>query len=799
MNADKLDQIPRLLYAMLSIFMAAFIAAPACAQNAFNHIVVVIEENHDYNQVIGNPSAPVFNALANYYGVATQYYANTHPSIGNYFMLTTGQILTNEDGKIPSSFPVSADNIVRHLIASGRSWKSYAEDLPAVGQAGNDFNNYAVRHNPFAYFTDVQNDSTQRNNLVPFADPNAGFAHDLANNSLPNYSFIIPNLCNDAHDCALSVADTWLLTNLGPLFRNATLMQDTLVIFLFDEADTDSTDGGGKVYWVAAGPNVKPSYVSSTLYQHQSTLRETLEGLGLPYNLAAAATAPSMGEFFKPVRCTTTCDTTPPSVPTGLTATSVGGSQVILSWTASTDPDSPVAGYNVYRNGNPNPIGTTAVATYTDNTVSPGTTYTYTAAAYDPANNLSAQSLPVTVTTACPSCPPSVPTGLTATSVSSSQVSLSWTDADSTVAGYQIYRDGNVINTTTATSYTDNTVSAGTTYTYTVAAYNAAGVPSAQSLPVTVTTPCPLCGTSGQHPALLASYATRPPWQVAGVDYAVGVPSTATLTDWQLLSGPGISVNTTGPLPYVRVDNTSNVVISGVDFSLHGGAVVFFINSPNPTVTGSQFGGPNLVNATASLIFSDYNSPGLTVSYNTIDGGGMCSGSSLVGAAGANTTTLTYNWLKNFSQHVLEMLVNGSSSSVVYKYNLIEKGGTCPGSGLNYLQFGGSANYSPVDVEYNTSYQTWQATGGEGYQFGSYGTALIQNVTLAYNVMIAAGSPIVMTYMVHGGGSQNAGIAHDNYIDPTASYGWLYNGSFTGWNFSNNYDMTTGAIQPGSS
>ena len=177
----------------------------------------------------------------------------------------------------------------------------------------------------------------------------------------------------------------------------------------------------------------------------------------------------------------------------------------------------------------------------------------------------------------------------------------------------------------------------------------------------------------------------------------------------------------------------------------------------------------------------------------------MCSGSSLVGAAGANTTTLTYNWLKNFSQHVLEMLVNGSSSSVVYKYNLIEKGGTCPGSGLNYLQFGGSANYSPVDVEYNTSYQTWQATGGEGYQFGSYGTALIQNVTLAYNVMIAAGSPIALSYMVAGGGSQNAGIAHDNYIDPTASsYGWLYYGSFTGWNFSSNYNMTTGAIQPGS-
>jgi len=87
-----------------------------------------------------------------------------------------------------------------------------------------------------------------------------------------------------------------------------------------------------------------------------------------------------------------------------------------------------------------------------------------------------------------------------------------------------------------------------------------------------------------------------------------------TLTDWRLLSGPGITVNTTAPLPYVRVDNTRNVIISGIDFSLHGGACVFFVNSPNLTVTKCVFGGPNLVHLTASRIFSDLDSPGLTVS-----------------------------------------------------------------------------------------------------------------------------------------------------------------------------------------
>jgi hypothetical protein len=312
----------------------------------------------------------------------------------------------------------------------------------------------------------------------------------------------------------------------------------------------------------------------------------------------------------------------------------------------------------------------------------------------------------------------------------------------------------------------------------------------------------------GQHPALLASYATRPPWKVAGVDYAVGVPAMTTLTDWQLLSGPGIGVDTSATNGHVSVYNTSNVVISGVDFSLHGGAYLFFVNSPNPTVTNSNFGGANLAAVLSNVISADSNSPGLTVSYNTIDGGGAGLGSSLVGAAGGGTTTLTYNWLKNFPQHVLEQNTQNVPYAVNYRNNLIEQGAMQSGGHLNFLQFDTNSNSSSsVDVEYNTSYQIKQASAGEGYQFYANGNGLVQNVTLAYNVMIAAApgvglpvpvSSLSISRMVHGGGSQNAGIAHDNYIDPTAAYGWLYYGSFAGWKFSNNYNMTTGAIQPGS-
>src|SRR5213075_2905071 len=93
----------------------------------FGHVFIVLEENTNYTSVIGSSSMPYLNGLAQQYGLATQYYANTHPSIGNYFMMTVGKIITNDDSY---SGVVSDDNIIRRLIAAGKTWKSYAEDLP---------------------------------------------------------------------------------------------------------------------------------------------------------------------------------------------------------------------------------------------------------------------------------------------------------------------------------------------------------------------------------------------------------------------------------------------------------------------------------------------------------------------------------------------------------------------------------------------------------------------------------------------------------------------------------------------
>ena len=261
----------------------------------FGHVFIVVEENHNYSDVIASPSMPYLNGLANQYGLAANYFANGHPSVPDYFMMTTGQTLTIIDAVTPETFPVSDDNVVRELIAAGKTWKSYAEDLPNVGYTGGDGGKYAVRHNPLAYMTDVQNDAAQKQNLVPFTQ----FAGDLPTANLPEYSFIVPNLCDDAHDCPLSTADNWLKANIAPVIASPAFQKDGLLIIVFDEANTqDFTSGGGHVAAVIVSPLSKRGYKSIAFYQHQSVLRLSLEGLGVTKLPGEAASAPAMWEFF---------------------------------------------------------------------------------------------------------------------------------------------------------------------------------------------------------------------------------------------------------------------------------------------------------------------------------------------------------------------------------------------------------------------------------------------------------------------------------------------------------------------
>jgi hypothetical protein len=259
---------------------------------ASSHVFLLVEENHSYSSVIGSSSMPYLNGLASKYGLATQYYANTHPSIGNYFMMTTGAIITNNDSMCST---ISNDNVVRHLMTAGKTWKSYAEGLPSVGYTGCGSGSYAKKHNPFAFFSDVANSSSEKNNLVPFTQ----FSKDLASNALPNFSFIVPNLNDDAHDGTLAQADGWLKTNIAPLISSATFQKDGILVIVFDESvDSDAAHGGGHVAAVVIGPKVKGGSRPTTLYQHQSTLKTLMEALGVKTFPGAAGSAqPITGVF----------------------------------------------------------------------------------------------------------------------------------------------------------------------------------------------------------------------------------------------------------------------------------------------------------------------------------------------------------------------------------------------------------------------------------------------------------------------------------------------------------------------
>jgi chitodextrinase len=213
------------------------------------------------------------------------------------------------------------------------------------------------------------------------------------------------------------------------------------------------------------------------------------------YTVTAADAAGNVSAASNTASATTPADATPPSAPTGLTgASNSGGTQVNLSWNASSD-NVGVTGYRVWRNSSQ--IGTTTTTAFSDSTVAAGASYTYVVTAQDAAGNVSGNSNSFVITTPATTqadvTPPSAPANLTANAVGSTQVQLSWTTASDNVgvAGYQIWRNGAQISVSMSLSFTDTTVQASTSYTYTVRAYDAAGNVSPNSPSASVTTPAP--------------------------------------------------------------------------------------------------------------------------------------------------------------------------------------------------------------------------------------------------------------------------------------------------------------------
>ena len=259
------------------------LSTPTPSYPQFTHIIMVVFENKEFTDIIGLVHMPVFNSLANTYTLLTRFYAETHPSLPNYLAMIGGDTF-GIHSDCEDCF-VNAPSLADQIEASGRTWKTYQEDMPSpcfIGSKGL----YAQKHNPFIYFDPIRLDLTRcQQHIVPFAE----LEKDLANGALPNFIFITPNLCNDSHDCYVATADDWLNTLLGKLTPalDAT-QQPYLIVLTWDEGDSNDsccgmpTSAGGRIATILISPQVKLGFQDDTPYTHYSLLRTIETFWGLP-------------------------------------------------------------------------------------------------------------------------------------------------------------------------------------------------------------------------------------------------------------------------------------------------------------------------------------------------------------------------------------------------------------------------------------------------------------------------------------------------------------------------------------
>ena len=255
----------------------------------FSHAYVIVLENHELSDIIGNPAAPYINQLAGQYGLATNYAAVTHPSLPNYMSLTGGNTYFSDDCV---GCTVDAPNIGDQLEAAGLSWKGYMEDMPGPCGAS-DTSLYATKHDPFIHYTDIlSNASRCQTHVVPLT----AWRSDVAAGAVPRFVWITPNLCSDMHDCGVSTGDAWL-ANIVPQITSTPDFGSSVLFVVWDEGSTN-TDGGGLVPLIVVSPLVSPGFRSSIAANHFSLLRTLEDAWNLP-PLMQAASARSLSEFFQ--------------------------------------------------------------------------------------------------------------------------------------------------------------------------------------------------------------------------------------------------------------------------------------------------------------------------------------------------------------------------------------------------------------------------------------------------------------------------------------------------------------------
>jgi phosphatidylinositol-3-phosphatase len=294
----------------------------------YDHVVIVMEENKDYSQIIGSANAPYINALAQQGANFTRFYGEEHHSEGNYLWLFSGDRQGLDFNDDPPATQLTTPNLGASLIAHGYSFGGYAENLPAVGSlAVTASGGYVRKHNPYVDWQAVSDAAPGTNQLLSTANqPFSAFPTNYAN--LPTVSWVVPNLTDDMHDGSVAQGDTWYQNNLSG-YATWAKTHNSLLIFTFDEnsqgtvglTDPANSSNANQICTILAGANIiAGNYAEGAGVTHVNLLR-TLEVMyGLPTEGAQATAATNFGISNGPI---TDVFATPE--PASLTLLALGG------------------------------------------------------------------------------------------------------------------------------------------------------------------------------------------------------------------------------------------------------------------------------------------------------------------------------------------------------------------------------------------------------------------------------------------------------------------------------------------
>ncbi len=234
----------------------------------FKKVMMIVFENEDYKNAV---TQPYFRELMKSGGLLTRFFAEGHPSQGNYIAMVAGDTLgVNSD----SNVTLNATHIGDLLEAKGLTWKSYLESYPGNCNKSTTAGTYARKHNPFISFANVQNNPARCANIVNASQ----LQQDFQNGTLPDFSIYVPDMNNDGHDTNVAYADTWLKNTFGSFINDKQVMKDVLLILTFDEG---GWFGSNQIYTLLLGGGVKPGTQSSQTYNHYSIIRLIEDHFGL--------------------------------------------------------------------------------------------------------------------------------------------------------------------------------------------------------------------------------------------------------------------------------------------------------------------------------------------------------------------------------------------------------------------------------------------------------------------------------------------------------------------------------------